>query len=464
MLFPNDRRGLAGFWLYLAVYSLAFSGMLAILVGGARMPFIASLIHDTSFTKRVLIVHVDLGVLTWFAAIPATLFHFWISLHEQSISYFQRFMPILAVVGSLLVSAGLFMTGHEPLLVNYIPLIDHPVYHVGLLLIFVSVGLSFSDPPAVPEFALRALQSARLGIGVGALYYLLALISFVFAFNLLDRASFGGDSSHYFETLMWGPGHVLQLVNGVFAIVAWGLLSSYLFKDDVFSPRLYKLVFLWLLVPGAAIIFLNFFDPAQPFYRANYTRIMQWGIFPPSLVFLLALIRQCVRHKVTHIWRNAVFVNLFFSVLLILIGYVMGAFISGPDLRVPGHYHASIGAVTLAYMGLALLFIGKRINVNGFQPPERRRALYMTSLVYGMGQIIFSSGLFVAGAFGMARKIYGVEQSVSHPGQSIGFAIMAVGGLFAFIGGGIFAVSAIFGKHQGARSEAARLRATPIKS
>jgi len=263
---------------------------------------------------------------------------------------------------------------------------------------------------------------------------------------------------------MWGPGHVLQLVNGVFAIVAWGLLSSYLFKDDVFSPRLYKLVFLWLLVPGAAIIFLNFFDPAQPFYRANYTRIMQWGIFPPSLVFLLALIRQCVRHKVTHIWRNAVFVNLFFSVLLILIGYVMGAFISGPDLRVPGHYHASIGAVTLAYMGLALLFIGKRINVNGFQPPERRRALYMTSLVYGMGQIIFSSGLFVAGAFGMARKIYGVEQSVSHPGQSIGFAIMAVGGLFAFIGGGIFAVSAIFGKHQGARSEAARLRATPIKS
>lgn len=461
MMFPKDRRDLAGFWLFLAVSSLVFSGMLTLLVGGARMPLIAALIHDTSFTKRVLVVHVDLGVLTWFAAIPVALYHLWMSVHEKSIHFLQRVTPITAVTGTLLICGGLLLTDSPPLLVNYVPLIDHWIYRLGLALIFVSVGVSFFDPalfkclrsrisgtkvsfpggPLIPTPVLNGFHSARFGLMTGAIYYFLALVSFGFAVYFLDRSSFQDDAARYFETLMWGPGHVLQMVNVVFAVVAWTLLASYLNKKEVITSGLLRVVFLWLSLPSVAILYLNFVSPADEFYRSTYTKIMQWGIFPPLLLFLGGLARTWP--KGVFVRGNAVYVNLVFSIVLILLGFILGAFINGPDLRIPGHYHASIGSVTLAYMGLAMLFMGKRNAVGEFEAPENQRALYWTSWIYGIGQIVFSCGMFIGGIFGMARKTYGVDQSVNHPGQNVGFAIMAVGGLLAFAGGGTFAIFAI---------------------
>jgi heme/copper-type cytochrome/quinol oxidase subunit 1 len=58
---------------------------------------------------------------------------------------------------------------------------------------------------------------------------------------------------------------------------------------------------------------------------------------------------------------------------------------------------------------------------------------------YGVGQSLFATGMFVAGTFGMSRKTYGAQHQFENLGQTVGFLIMAVGGLIALAGGLFFA-------------------------
>jgi hypothetical protein len=51
--------------------------------------------------------------------------------------------------------------------------------------------------------------------------------------------------------------------------------------------------------------------------------------------------------------------------------------------------------------------------------------------------------MFIAGSYGMARKVYGVEQQITHIGQTIGMWIMGAGGVFA-LGGGVFFAIIVF--------------------
>jgi cytochrome c oxidase subunit 1 len=121
---------------------------------------------------------------------------------------------------------------------------------------------------------------------------------------------------------------------------------------------------------------------------------------------------------------------------LMLVGFVFGALIGGSDLRIPGHYHACIGAVTLAYMALTLLLLARR-------PGDASGPLRAMAVLYGAGQLVFSGGLVIAGTYGLGRKVYGVEQQVGGLGQHVGLGLMGVGGLLAFAGGVVWAVAAL---------------------
>ena len=73
----------------------------------------------------------------------------------------------------------------------------------------------------------------------------------------------------------------------------------------------------------------------------------------------------------------------------------------------------------------------------------RDRALTRVAILYGTGQLCFSSGLMVAGAFGLGRKTYGVDQLVLGTGQKAGIALMAIGGALALAGGVTWAASLV---------------------
>jgi hypothetical protein len=120
---------------------------------------------------------------------------------------------------------------------------------------------------------------------------------------------------------------------------------------------------------------------------------------------------------------------------LTLLGFALGALIRGSNTMVPAHYHASVGAVTVAFMaGVWLLLPAYRIEL----PARLARASAWQPAVYGGGMGVFVAGFALAGAHGMGRKVYGAEQAARGAVETLGLSLMGLGGFVAIAGGVLF--------------------------
>jgi heme/copper-type cytochrome/quinol oxidase subunit 1 len=110
--------------------------------------------------------------------------------------------------------------------------------------------------------------------------------------------------------------------------------------------------------------------------------------------------------------------------------------VHGSSTVIPGHYHASIGAVTVAYMALSYRML-ERLRL----PLSGRRTAWLRAWqppLFGAGQLVFAVGFALAGAHGMARKTYGAEQHLRTAGETLGLCIMGLGGAVAVAAGVTF--------------------------
>jgi cytochrome c oxidase subunit I len=451
---PRDRQALARHWLALAIGALAVSGALSLGVVLSRVPSVAHHLTDVDLARRFLVVHVGLGVVVWFSALPVTLFH----LQRLAIGASAHVSPVGALAPWLsTVGASALLGGLVPGLgtvhpVNYVPAVAHPLYVSGLGLFFTGVVLSYLDrgtpgggsrPPlssarfspllGLPDPVPATLATTGAMVGLGGFYVLLAVVALGSAFGRLPN---GLDQGTRLELMMWGPGHLLQFANIAFVLVAWALLAAW--GSGRRPGGTLRWVVLALVAPVLPILVLLVRGPAWWFSRAGFVLLMQWTLFPAVVVFLaFTLAPHFLSRKggPEAPSRDALW-PLSASVVLMLVGFLYGALIRGSDLRIPGHYHACIGAVTLAYMALSLLLAGGAI-------PEARqsRPLRRVAALYGVGQLLFSTGLVLAGSYGLGRKTLGIEQHIGHGGQRIGLWVMATGGVLAFAGGAVWAVA-----------------------
>lgn len=454
----QNRRTVAAHWLALAVATLGCSGVLAMGVAASRVPIFARHITDTDFARRVLVVHVDLGVIVWFSAVPVALFHFHrLGAHRSSrTGWLAAVAPWLSTLGSVLLLSGLLPGLGVVRLVNYVPLVVHPLYLAGLTLFFAGICASYLDsgllrvrageteqvlPETVetnsglPHAVEKTLAASGRLVNLGAVYVLLALAALGTGLVRLPGWTQDGDR---LEALMWGPGHVLQFANVAFVLVVWALLAAWGTGRGIEGP--FDAVSLALAIALPPILGLLAAGPMWSGSRSAYVWLMQWTLFPPVLVFLARILAPHFKAGAageTAPCRAARW-PLCASIALMLVGFVYGGLIRGSDLRIPGHYHASIGAVTLAFMALTLLLPGLGPSGAGAS-----RALRLVAVLYGVGQFIFATGLMLAGSYGVGRKALGVEQQVSQGGQEIGLFVMAAGGLLAFAGGVVWAVAVV---------------------
>ena len=134
---PADGRSDAAIaWLWLGVLALLGAGIFSILLVISRAPFIGEIFPLVDLFQTSLIIHVDLSVLVWFLAFGGVLW----ALAGRRLPPFVTW-PIfaLAVAGTVVIVASpLFGAGDKsigaPLIVNYIPVLNHPIFFVGLLL------------------------------------------------------------------------------------------------------------------------------------------------------------------------------------------------------------------------------------------------------------------------------------------------------------------------------------------
>jgi hypothetical protein len=424
-------RSIARGWFIFAVGSLVLAGLLSLLLVVGRLPFLGAVFTDPLFFKRALVVHVDLALVVWFQA--GTLAFLALQVGAALPRALVGWSFALCGAGIVGLLAGALMPGALPILANYVPVIDHPVFLTGLAAWFAGTGLFFAGAVNAPArewpgcsdeivFALRAAAAGNL----------IALATFVAAwFTTLE----GLPAIGYYELLAWGGGHALQAANVAMMLALWLLLLRRWTGESVLSPTASRWLFTALIVPHAILPLLALNGTSNGAYVEVATDLMRWTLFPVILIVLGLSVRHVVLHRAGRQSDHRL-AGLVGSAALAVLGLVLGAFIRGSNTLVPGHYHAAIGAVTLALMTAAYDFCADTSAASVRVTLWRRARLQL--LTFGVGQAVFAIGFGIAGVNGLGRKQYGVEQHVRSVGEYVGLGVMGLGGVLAVAGGLLF--------------------------
>ncbi len=417
-------------WLVLATAAVAASSLFAILIVMARVPGLGALFPGTEFYHVALTLHVDLSQWVWCMAFAGML---WSLAARRAPGTWGWTALVLVALGALLMAISPALGVVRPIMSNYMPVLDSPVFLAGLVIYGLAVLVSASAAFAEWPFANRAVDLRRpagadsshdardevlqFGLWLAATVVLIALAVLAVTWWQVS-ASLSGHA--LFETLFWGPGHIWQFCLTTLMMLAWlGLCAPSL---DLPSARRLK----WLLLLGAAPAFaapvLLVLGPASTEYFAAFTWVMQWTSWEVPL-FLGCLL------LVLH-WRLGAVpaTGLALSLLLLVCGVILGTIIDGQTTLVTAHYHGTIGAVTLAFMGLTY---GVLPLLGHAMPPQPRIGLQLR--LYGYGILMMMSGLAGAGLMGAPRKMagnVGVEFSV----ETVSRVFLGLGGTLATLG------------------------------
>jgi len=446
-------------WLLLAVLSLVFAGIFALLVALARTPVIEGFLPlGRDYLYVALVGHVILAVVIWFLAFQGFL---WLrtSSYELGIPVYSPVLGWLALgfcyVGTaLVVVSAIFGLGTAEL-ANYVPVLLTPVFFAGLLAFALGITLLLINTSITVAKAVAAginipvvtVGMATAGVGVFVAFLCFGLSAW---FQSLTNKAFLD-----FERLFWGGGHILQAVNTITMVTAWLYLARFVYNKEAVGVRLSRALYglyLVFIIPAPVIYFL--YDTSSQAYKDSFTMLMQWGLGPSTFIFGAVIVAKAGADDRQQ-WRSAGFSSLVLSIFVFLVGGVIAMTISGVNTKIPAHYHCVIGAVTIAFMGLfyeMMPLLGREIY--------SRRLAAVQPYLYSAGILLFAAGLYLAGAHGVARKTYGSAQNLNSLGRIVGMSIMGAGGLVAISGGIAFVYNALMTLGRRAVKPAAAREAT----
>ncbi len=432
-------------WLLLSVSTLIFAGIFALLIALARTPLIQNLLPGKDYFYIALVGHVILAFVIWFLAFMGTLWVFTSSgfLNREPFSIMLSWASFfLTAIGAILITIPAIMGRGIPLIINYVPIIEHPLFYIGLIL--SGIGILFTIVNALltvlqgKRTSKEALPVETFGMALAGIAVLIAFLciglSYYFQALSADRKAFVD-----FERLFWGAGHILQFANTMAMVTAWIILARLTINKYPLGNGLAKILYLLYIIfvlPAPLIYFI--YDIASQAHKDAFTELMRWGM-GSSGVFIIMIFaailksRGAVRRAPTLPWSDPGFSSLLMSISIFTLGGLTAFTISGVNVKIPAHYHGAVGGVTIAFMGLAYRML-----------PSLKREIYYKRLgsiqpyLYGLGLLLFMLGMFLAGSHGVQRKVYGSDQVLDNIGKFIGMGIMGIGGLVAIAGGASF--------------------------
>jgi hypothetical protein len=419
-------------WLSLGLVSLVGAGIFSILLVLARTPIVQDLIPFADFFRTALVVHVTLSVLVWLLAMSAAC---WSLSTKTEHPWWDRASFLLAATGTFLIVLSPFVGDGKPLMNNYVPILQHPLFYAGLVLF----GLG------ILSHLLRALVSrphirAQLG-GTSALQSAITISTILTGLAILSvAASWAGlpgtiDGQIYFEYLVWGGGHVVQFSYTLLMMVAWVVLAASSHCQFELTPRLTLVFAVFLALPVLTVPFLYLaHDITTAGHRIAFTELMKYGglsCLPLGLAVAASIWKAPNPHGEGRYLRAA----LNSSLGLFAVGGLLGFMIAGLDIVIPAHYHGATVGVTIAFMGLTYYLLPRL----GFGALPERLAVWQPYL-YGGGQLLHIVGLAWSGGYGVQRKTAGAAQGLDGLGQTAGMGLMGLGGLISVIGGLLFLV------------------------
>ena len=419
-------------WLMLGLVSLVGAGLFSVLLVLSRTPIIHESVPLIDFFRIALVIHVDLSVLIWLLSMAGVL---WALSSDRDMPGWDRISFWLAACGTAVVVISPFIGAGDPIMNNYVPVLRHPVFYIGLGLFTAGVlshllrsAMTFTGLTTHLDGA-RALQ---VGTKLAAVTAAVAIGAFVASFLSIPPDIQG---QAYFESLFWGGGHVLQFTHTLLMMVVWVLLASNSSCNVSLTPRLMLTYFLLMTLPVIAVPFLYFaYDVLTPGHKLAFTELMKYGgltSIPLGLAVVVSVWKASKAEGEGRYLRS----SLLSSIALFTVGGVLGFMITGLDIVIPAHYHGSTVAVTIAFMGLTYFLLPRL----GFGKPPPRLAFWQP-IIYSGGQIFHIVGLAWSGGYGVQRKTAGLAQGLDRFSEVAGMALMGLGGLISVIGGLLFLV------------------------
>ncbi len=443
-LTPHLMAELKG-WIALPLIALALAGLLALLLAAARAPGAERILPwtGTEAFRRILVVHVTFAFVVWYLgvqgllAVVATAQAVW--ERGTDIRPLEAFFGRVAVYGAglsfvLLLAPALGNLG-VPSINNYIPVLLHPLFYAGLGLLAVCVAL-----PIIRLLAILARRrhpdAGVFGVACAGVIFLIALVCIAAAwFTVPQFVGVEGTA----EYVMWGGGHILEFSKTALMLCGLYFIMRVAFGETPMTAPWFGAAMLMLVAGAGAgpLLYLTYVggDPSQ---RMTFTYLYWFALPLPIIMVTFNVIGLLIKRR-RDIWEGAPEIKgVIAALVLFAAGGLMGFFEGSVDTRTPAHYHAMLIAVTLVFMtlyfGLFLPLAGKRT-----QRRKLRTAMYV---LLGLGQLLHSVGLYVAGMSGVVRKAAGSDQDLDNVTKIAAMATEGAGGLIAVVGGIIFIVLA----------------------
>lgn len=412
-------------WLGLALGSLLLAGFFAFAIAMTRTPAVQLLPTPATF-YTFLVGHVTFALTVWLLSALAAVA---ILVAARAGTPIDGRAARLGAAGAglgaaLLASAGLLGLG-QPLLNDFVPVLDHPLFYAGLVLLTAGVALPLGGLVATyPRW--RDLRPELMGACLAALTVLVSVA--VMAYTLATVSPVGVERAVWVRSLFWGPGYVLLFAETMLMATAWMLLTRLVVAPGPAWDRWARAA-LFLYLPFLALL-VSALLGGDAGRNATIDRwvanaISGAGLGLPSILLLVLVLGQFL-HSGVRPWRSPAALALLGSLLLYGTGGLIAAAGFRSDLRVPAHYHGTVGAVTLALMGLVLYLLDR----------ERGRLARWQPVLYGGGLTVMILGLYWAGLLGAPRKTFGFQWA-DLPAL-VALNVMGLGAAVAVAGGAAF--------------------------
>ncbi len=459
-----------------AVLSLTAGGILALLMALTRWEAVSLLPAELYY--RFTSAHGVLMLVFWivFFEIAALLFGGTVLINARLKGVrFAWAYSALMIVGAI-VTTITTLSGHaNNMFTAYPPLVNHPMFYVGILLFAVGALLGCC------HFVYQVWSARREGVVAGALplvVYALLTAAIIAIWTLLHGAvayvpallqSLGLitlDPAVY-RTLFWGFGHGAQQINLAAMVACWYALAALTTGARPVNEGLSRFAFvLYLVGINMGSMHHLLVDPGIGMHaRIINTSYFMYAALLGSLIhaFSIPAALETAQRARGHTqglfgwlahapWREPGFSALMIS----FIGFGFIAGVSGVlmgtmqlnmlvhnTLFVVGHFHATVVlGTTVAFMGLAYYVV----------PLVAKRDLAFLGLarwqpaLFGAGLLTLIGGLMLAGKLGASRRAWDASfsgarlqvDSLSSPLMTFANSLIGIGAIVAVAGGAAF--------------------------
>jgi hypothetical protein len=271
----DGERRIASAWLILGLVSLVFAGVFSVLLVLARTPLVQGWIPFIDFFQVSLVVHVTLSVLVWLLSISAAM---WSLSTERDLRAWDRASLLLAALGTAIIIISPFAGAGSPLMSNYVPVLQHPLFFTGLCLF--AAGITSHVVRSLLTYRrigaeLTGTAALQTGIAISAAVTGASMICVIASLSGIPTVM---DGQIYFEFLFWGGGHVIQFSYTLLMMVCWVVLAYASGCRIELTPRLTLIFLVFLVLPIIVVPFLYLaHDVTSPGHRLAFTELMEYG-------------------------------------------------------------------------------------------------------------------------------------------------------------------------------------------